>query len=186
LELFAECGRFACILRQDGYGVHTVDPLESHTRVLRKHGFESVTGQLAAVPAAWPAPFAVFILESIVRIHEPRALIEGIRARWPRALLYLTAPSLRRSLKLPHVIGRGYLPPDFATRWDATSLRHLLVCSGFAAVSGTITPMAVGRLPATRWKRRLFNLVSTLPLRLNGEYAFSEWAAGVPRSTNSR
>lgn len=182
LEFFAECGRFAWIMRREGYVVRTVDPLEAHTSVLRKHGFESVTGQLDAVPVDWPAPAAIFILESIVRVRAPRALIEGIRTRWPGALLYLTAPSLRRSLKLPTVTGRGYLPPDFITRWEPSSLRHLLEQSGYCASSGTISPMLVRRIPPTRWKRRLFNLALTFPLRLNGEYAFSEWAAGAPSS----
>jgi hypothetical protein len=182
VELFAESGRFAWLLRQDGYAVRTVDPLESHAKVLRKHGFECVTGQFAAVPAEWTAPAAAFILESIVRVRDPRTLVESIRVRWPHTQLYVTAPSLKRSLKLPGVTGRGYLPPDFVSRWDASSLRRLLEVSGYAADGGTMTPMTVRRLPPTRWKRRLLNLALTLPLRLNGEYTFSEWAAGVPRS----
>lgn len=182
LELFAECGRFSWLIRSDGFAVRTADPLPAHVALLRRHGFESVVGQLDAVPDDWPAPAAVFILESIVRVQDPRRLIEGIRVRWPTAMLYVTAPSTRRSIKLPGSTSRGYLPPDFITRWDAPALIGLLRTAGYSAEGGVISPMAVRRLPATRWKRRLFNLGWTLPLRLNGEYCFSEWAASLPSS----
>lgn len=180
LELYAETGRLAWWLRRAGFQVQAADPVATHAAVLRDYGFTVAQGQLDDIPVEWPAPAAIFVLESIVRVLDPRGLIEGVRDRWPTAAVFITAPSALRSLKLPGSESRGYLPPDFVTRWDSNALQRLLATCGYRAHARPITPGLVSRLPLSRPKRRLINLARAMLLRANGEYVFSECAWGLP------
>ncbi len=180
IELFSECGRFAWQLRDAGFEVRTADPLASHVAVLRRHGFPS-EHSLCPDGTDGPPPAAIFILESIVRLPQPRRFVEDLRRRFANAHLYVSAPSQRRSLKLPGVRQRAGYPPDFVTRWTAAALRSLLVHSGYEAEGATVTPMLTRLTPRGRFKRRLFVLAWTTLLRLGGEYEHSVVAWGRPR-----
>jgi hypothetical protein len=185
LELFAESGRFAWWMRETGYRVHVADPLATHTSVLRKYGFPSAQALLPEeLPAEWPLPDVVFILESIVRLPKPRAYLEALRGRFPAAKVYLTAPSMRRPLKLQSVTCRGGYPPDFMTRWTMPALRSLLQHAGYEAEGRTITPMLLRSvaLQPYRWKRHIFNCLLNASLWLNGEREFSVSAWGQPHA----
>jgi hypothetical protein len=183
VELFAESGRFAWLLRDAGFRVHVADPLASHAAMLGRHGLPSVQALCPDSTTAWPEPAAVFVLESIVRLPRPRAFVEQVRTRFPGAKIFLTAPSPHRPLKLPLINNRGGYPPDFMTRWSAPALGALLKHAGYeTVVEAAITPMLTRLTSRTRPKRLLFNFGWSTLLRLAGEYEFSVSAWSAPRT----
>lgn len=186
VELFAETGRFAWQLRSEGYDVRLADPLASHVAVLRKHGF---TAQQSAspedLPASWADADAVIILESIVRSPRPAALMAALRARFPRAQVFLTAPSMRRPLKLPGVDRRTGYPPDFLTRWTVAALRELLAAHGYAARGRAVTPRLLASAGRRGWRGKIYLALMVLLMRMSREYEFSVSAWGRPRSPES-
>jgi hypothetical protein len=181
VELFAESGRFAWRVREAGFAVCLADPLAAQVTVLRRHGFAAVCAtQPTELPADWADAEAVVVLESIVRVPRPGAFLAGVRMRFPHAQVFLTAPSLRRSLKLPEVDrGVGY-PPDFLTRWTVPALRELLTASGYAAQGRSITPGVLARSRGWRWRRRFFWAFQVCLMRAAGEYEYSVCAWGRP------
>jgi hypothetical protein len=180
VELFAEVGRFAWQARAAGYQVRLADPLVSHVSVLRNHGFTALqAAHPTDLPADWGDSDAVVILESIVRLPDPGAFVAGLREKFPRALLFLTAPSLRRPLKIEGVDRRGGYP-DFLTRWTLPALRELLVVNGYATNGFAITPQLLSGIGRHGWRGRLWLIFLTLLLVASREYEFSVAAWGTP------
>lgn len=183
VELFAETGRFAWHLRRNGYRVQLADPVTNHVATLQRHGFCAVQfADVGSIPGSWSDPAAVVVLESLIRLPDPRGFLESIRSRWPRALIYVTVPSPRRPLKLADVDHRGGFPPDFLTRWTRPALHEALTLAGYDVNSATLTPASHRFVEPGRWKRRLFNVAFDLMLRANREFEFSYAAWGVPRA----
>lgn len=186
VELFAEVGRFAWRLRSIGYEVHLADPLGSHVTVLRKHGFAALqTANPGELPTDWSDAEAVIILESIVRVPQPGMFMAAVRARFPRADVYLTAPSLRRPLKLPGVDRRAGYPPDFLTRWTVPALRELLITNGYVVRGRNVTPRLLESLNHRRWRGRIDSVLIILLMLASGEYEFSVSAWGRPRISSA-
>mgnify|MGYP001611834126 CR=1 FL=1 len=187
VELFAETGRFAWQLRSFGYEVRLADPLAAHVSVLRKHGFTSMqTANPAELPPDWSEADAVIILESLVRVAQPAVFMAALRARLPRAQVFITAPSLRRPLKLPGVDRRTGYPPDFLTRWTVEALRELLATSGYVAHGRSITPGMLRSLrKRRRWRGRVFVVFQVLLMIASGEYEFSVSGWGRPRNAST-
>jgi hypothetical protein len=184
VELFAEVGRFAWQLRSDGYQVRLADPLASHVSVLCRHDFTAVqTANPAELPANWSDADAVVILESIIRVARPAVFMAAVRARFPQACVFVTAPSLRRPLKLPGVDRRAGYPPDFLTRWTVPALRELLATSGYSAHGRGITPRTLATLRGRRWRGQIFVMFQILLMRASGEYEFSVSGWGRPRNS---
>jgi hypothetical protein len=181
-EFFAETGRVAWHLQRDGYKIQLADPVANHVMMLRRHGFDAVQSADAnSLPASWGEPDAVLILESLIRLSDPRGFLESLRRRWPRARLFVTVPSPRRPLKLEGVNHRGGFPPDFLTRWTLPALHEALTLSGCQTRSWIVTPASHRLVEPGRWKRRVFNAAFDLMLRANGEFEFSFAAAATPQ-----
>lgn len=184
VELFAETGRFARQLQSSGYTIYLADPLAAHVAVLRKHAFTAVCAtNPAELPADWSDAEAVIILESIVRVPRPGEFMAAVRAHFPRAKIYLTAPSLRRPLKMPGVDHRTGYPPDFLTRWTAPALRELLDASGYESRARRITPRMLRSAANRGWRGRMFVVAMILLMAVSGEYEFSVSAWGRPRES---
>lgn len=185
VELFAEVGRFAWLLRSSGYGVCLADPLASHVAVLRKYGFTTVqAANPAELPAEWADADAVVILESIVRLPQPGAFMAELHARFPRAQVFLTAPSFHRPLKIPGVDRRAAYPPDFMTRWTVPALRELLASHGYISEGHMVTPRLLATSRDRRWRGRIYEALMIVPMLVSREYKFSVSASGRPRTAS--
>jgi len=179
VEFFAETGRFACWLRFSGYRVYLADPLDAHVAVLRKHGFPAEqTADPADIPREYCDADAVIVFESLVRLKDPGKFIRAIRDNFPKAKIFLTAPSMRRSLKVHGVDRRCGYPPDFLTRWTVPALRALLQANGYNARAKAITPQLFARWNEQTLARKLYLLLMVPLMFLSKEYEFSVSASG--------
>ena len=179
LELCCESGRFLAMLRHRRFRALGMDPLPGPVRMLRRRGFDVEAGLVEEVPAAWPTPAAVVLLESLVRFPKPLELLQAVRRRFPNAVLYLTAPSPRRSLKLPQFDRRLDYPPDHLTRWSPLALRRLLEQAGYRAkVTRIFVTLHVWR---GRFRNRVLKMIFWTLLRLWGELDYSIMAVGRTR-----
>ncbi|MET0398830.1 MAG: methyltransferase domain-containing protein [Longimicrobiaceae bacterium] len=176
LELCCESGRFLAALRAEGFRPLGMDPLPRPAPMLRAQGLDAARGGPADVPAEWPEPEAVVLLESLVRFPDPVALLAEARARFPRAALHVAVSSPRQSLKLPEFDRRHAYPPHHLTRWTERGLAAALERAGYAV-----------RVRTTRawidWpsRRGVFGNTLAVALRLAGEAEYSFVAAGTPR-----
>jgi hypothetical protein len=187
VELFAEAGRFAWQLRSEGYDVRLADPLASHVAVLGKHGFTAFqAASPVELPADWSDADAVIILESLIRIAQPGAFMKVLRARFPRAQVFITAPSMRRPLKMPGVGRRAGYPPDFLTRWTVPALRELLTVTGYAAHGRQITPRLLTSIGKRSLRGKLFIACMVLLMIASREYEFSASAWGRPLNSSDK
>jgi hypothetical protein len=182
VELFAETGRFAWLLKDRGFEVYLADPLASHVSALSKKGFRAVQAlSPSELPGDYVEPEAVIILESLVRLPDPLRYVESVRRRFPKASIYLTVPTMRRPLMiLRSSSGVGY-PPDFLTRWTKAALHLLLEEAGYKAHSKIIRPRFASEFSYKSWKNFLFWKLSSLFMWANGELEFSLAAWGSPR-----
>jgi hypothetical protein len=176
LEVCCESGRFLLALRERAYRPYGTDPLESHVEAVRDGGLPAWLGVVEDVPEDWPQPAAVVLLESLVRFPDPAQVVGRIRERFPEAALYLSAPSARRSLKLPEFDRRLAYPPHHLTRWSKRSLERLLEGAGYRA---RCTTLKVSLNWPTR--RGMFGNTLALVLRLTGEGEYAFLAVGRPR-----
>lgn len=180
VELFAEAGRFAWLLRAKGFEVCVSDPLANHVSVLRSHNFDAEKANSPDdLPDTWSDADAVIILESIVRVAQPGAFMHTLRRRFPKAKVFITAPSLRRPLKLHGVDRRVGYPPDFLTRWTKPALLELFHYAGYEASSRVITPLLMSTVHKARWRGKVYVSVLSLMMKISREYEFSLSAWGT-------
>jgi hypothetical protein len=176
LELCCESGRFLAALRDAGFRPLGMDPLPRPAPMLREEGLDAARGGPADVPAEWPEPRAVVLLESLVRFPDPVALLSEVRGRFPRAALHVAVSSPRQSLKLPEFDRRHAYPPHHLLRWTERGLGAALERAGYAA--RTRTTRAWIDWPA---RRGVFGNTLAVALRLAGEAEYSFVAVGTPR-----
>lgn len=131
-ELFAEIGRFSYALKANGYTISAADPLSSHANLLSKVGVEAEVS-LIGKGSGHGVKFIV-IIESIVRLKSPLEFMKKLRFNYPNAEVLITTPSLRRSVLSPLNSINAFRPPHQLTRWTRTSLRNLLIASGYEVI----------------------------------------------------
>ncbi|MFH1221342.1 MAG: methyltransferase domain-containing protein [Candidatus Eisenbacteria bacterium] len=179
LELCCESGRFLLGLKSRGLEPIGMDPLAGHVEMLRRRGFAVKQGWVESYPGDWPRPAAVVLLESLVRFPEPIGLLEGIRRRFPRAPIYLSVPSPRRSLKVPEFDRRLDYPPNHLTRWTPRALLGALEHAGYRGKCRTCHIRIKWREGSLR--KRLLKAAFAASLRLAGESEYSICATGWPQ-----
>ncbi len=174
-DFCCESGRFLAALKAHGFRPYGVDPLERPIGMLKEEGFPVETGTMEAVPADWPQPKAVVILESMVRFPDPVRVFGEIRARFPGATVYMTVPSPRQSLKLPDFDRRHAYPPHHLVRWTVKGMVAALEKAGYRATGRT-------KNVAVNWpiRRGPFGNTLAVVLRLMGEAEYSLLAVGRP------
>jgi len=178
LELCCESGRFLAALRSRGFSPFGMDPLPSHAAMLRTMGFSVRLGHVEDCPAEWPEPAAVIILESLVRFPDPVSLLQAVHKRFPRALLCLSVPSPRRSLKVPEFDRRLDYPPHHLTRWTPKALTTAMKNAGYrGACRLAHVDLKWRREP---WERKILKILFGAFLRIAGESEYSIVAIGRP------
>jgi hypothetical protein len=170
-------------LEASGFRPFGMDPLPAHADSLKELGFEVARGSVESYPENWPEPRAVIMLESLVRFPAPKDLLTDIKRRFPAALLCLSVPSPRRSLKVPEFDRRLDYPPDHLTRWTRPALEHLLERAGYEGDTWIChVNMNWGQ---GSMKKRLLRFSCAAVLRVLGEFDYSICATGLPKPKRS-
>ena len=178
LELCCESGRFLAALQRHGFKPLGMDPLPSHVAMLQTQGFSVRAGYVEDYPTGWPEPAAVILLESLVRFPEPVSLLRGVRKRFPQALLCVSVPSPRRSLKVPEFDRRADYPPHHLTRWTPKALTTALQSAEYRGGCRLVHVDLKWRTEP--WERKILKILFGVFLRLAGESEYSIVAIGRP------
>lgn len=129
LDIGCGSGVFLAAMKEVGLRPYGMDVAVAPIDMLNRAGYNAITGTLDDLPADWPTPTAVTIIEVIEHLPDPAALLRQIRSLFPQAIVAITVPSQKRWV-LRHGRELSDYPPNHLTRWTPRSLTRLLTDAG--------------------------------------------------------